>query len=65
MNMPVTAMPVPRGAARMSDWITAGGEIMSVALADHPGRGRLMMFAALPDAGDHARFEVYEGGFSS
>ena len=46
----------------MSDWMTAGGEIMSVALVDHTGPWTADDVEALPDAGDHARFEVYEGG---
>src|SRR5450631_4942929 len=46
----------------MSDWMTAGGEIMSVALADHIGPWTPDDVEALPDAGDHARYEVYEGG---
>jgi hypothetical protein len=35
---------------------------MSVALADHTGPWTADDVEALPDAGDHARFEVYEGG---
>ena len=35
---------------------------MSVALADHTGPWTADDAGALPDAGDHARFEVYEGG---
>ena len=35
---------------------------MSVALADHIGPWTADDVEALPDAGDHARFEVYEGG---
>jgi len=50
------------GAGRMSDWMTAGGEIMSVALAEHTGPWTADDVEALPDAGDHACFEVYEGG---
>jgi hypothetical protein len=46
----------------MPDWMTAGGEIMSVALAEHPGPWTAGDVEALPDAGDHARFEAYEGG---
>src|ERR1022692_3371067 len=46
----------------MSDWMTAGGEIMSVALVEHTGPWTADDVEALPDAGDHARFEVYEGG---
>lgn len=42
--------------------MTAGGEITSVALADHIGPWTADDVEALPDAGDHARFEVYEGG---
>jgi Uma2 family endonuclease len=42
--------------------MTAAGEIMSVALADHTGPWTADDVEALPDAGDHARFEVYEGG---
>src|ERR1022692_1022602 len=46
----------------MSDWMTAGGEIMRVALAEQTGPWTADDVEALPDAGDHARFEVYEGG---
>src|ERR1035437_9648886 len=46
----------------MPDWMTAGGEIMSVVLVDHNGPWTADDVEALPDAGDHARFEVYEGG---
>jgi hypothetical protein len=53
---------VSAGAARMSDWMTAGGEIMSVALTEHTGPWTADDVEALPDAGDHARFEVHEGG---
>ena len=35
---------------------------MSVALADHTGPWTADDVEALPDSGDHARFEVYEGG---
>jgi hypothetical protein len=35
---------------------------MSVALAEHTGPWTADDVEALPDAGDHARFEVYEGG---
>jgi hypothetical protein len=35
---------------------------MSVALVDHTGPWTADDVEALPDAGDHARFEVYEGG---
>jgi Uma2 family endonuclease len=35
---------------------------MSVALVEHTGPWTADDVAALPDAGDHARFEVYEGG---
>ena len=35
---------------------------MSVALADHVGPWTADDAGALPDAGAHARFEVYEGG---
>jgi Uma2 family endonuclease len=45
----------------MPDWM-AGGEIMSVALVEHTGPWTADDVEALPDAGDHARFEVYEGG---
>src|ERR1700730_12425237 len=47
---------------RVSDWMTAGGETMSVALVEHTGPWTADDVEALPDAGDHARFEVYEGG---
>jgi hypothetical protein len=56
LNIPVIAGPV-----QMSGWMTAGGEIMSVAVAEHTGRAADDA-DALPDAGDHARFEVCEGG---
>jgi hypothetical protein len=56
------AMPIPGAAAQMSDWMTAGGESMSIALAEHTGPWTADDVEALPDAGDHARFEVYEGG---
>ena len=35
---------------------------MSVALVDHTRPWTADDVEALPDAGDHARFEVYEGG---
>jgi hypothetical protein len=35
---------------------------MSVALAEHSGPWTADDAGALPDAGDHARFEVYDGG---
>jgi hypothetical protein len=35
---------------------------MSVALADHTGPWTADDAGALPDAGHHARFEVYDGG---
>jgi len=35
---------------------------MSVALTEHTGPWTADDVEALPDAGDHARFEVYEGG---
>jgi hypothetical protein len=35
---------------------------MSVALVEHTGPWTADDVEALPDAGDHARFEVYEGG---
>lgn len=46
----------------MSDW--TGREVMcvSVALVEHTGPWTPVDVEALPDAGDHARFEVYEGG---
>src|SRR3984893_8852964 len=47
---------------RVSDWMTAGGETMSVALVEHTGPWTADDVEALPDAGDHARYEVYEGG---
>lgn len=50
------------GAVQMSDCVAAGGEIMSVALAEHTGPWTADDVEALPDADDHARFEVYEGG---
>ena len=56
------AVAVPAGPLQMSDWVAAGGEIMSVALAEHTGPWTADDVEALPDAGDHARFEVYEGG---
>lgn len=46
----------------MSDWVAAGGEAMSTALVEHTGPWTPDDVEALPDAGDHARFEVYEGG---
>jgi Uma2 family endonuclease len=46
----------------MSDWMAAGGETMSTALVEHTGPWTPDDVEALPDAGDHARFEVYEGG---
>ena len=49
------------GAVQMSDWMTAGGEVVSVALVEHTGPWTADDVEALPDAGDHARFEVYEG----
>jgi Uma2 family endonuclease len=45
----------------MAGWM-AGGEIMGVALVEHTGPWTADDVEALPDAGDHARFEVYEGG---
>jgi hypothetical protein len=38
---------------------------MSVALAGHTGPWTADDVEALPDAGDHARFEVCDGGFLS
>ena len=35
---------------------------MSTALVEHTGPWTPDDVEALPDAGDHARFEVYEGG---
>ena len=35
---------------------------MSVALTEHTGPWTADDVEALPDAGDHARFEIYEGG---
>jgi hypothetical protein len=35
---------------------------VSIALAEHTGPWTADYAGALPDAGDHARFEVYEGG---
>jgi hypothetical protein len=46
----------------MSDWMTAGGEIMTTALVEHTGPWTPDDVEALPDAGDHSRFEVYEVG---
>jgi Uma2 family endonuclease len=46
----------------MSDWMAAGGDMMSTALVEHTGPWTPDDVEALPDAGDHARFEVYEGG---
>jgi Uma2 family endonuclease len=46
----------------MSDWMTVGGASMSIALVEHTGPWTADDVEALPDAGDHARFEVYEGG---
>src|SRR5260370_40654564 len=46
----------------MSEWMTVGGEMMSVALVEHTGPWTADDVEALPDAGDHARFEGYEGG---
>jgi hypothetical protein len=42
--------------------MTARGEIMSLALVEHSGPWIADDVEALPDAGDHALFEVYEGG---
>ena len=36
--------------------------MMSTALVEHTGPWTPDDVEALPDAGDHARFEVYEGG---
>jgi len=55
-------MPVPPGLGRRQTGMTAGGEIMSVELADHTGPWTADNVEALPDAGDHARFGVYDGG---
>ena len=46
----------------MSDWNGREVTRMSVALAEHTGPWTPDDVEALPDAGDHARFEVYEGG---
>src|SRR5260370_13928911 len=42
--------------------MTAGGESVSMALVDHTAQWTAEDVEALPDAGDHARCEVYEGG---
>ena len=42
--------------------MTAAGEIMTVALAEHTRPWTADDVEALPDAGDHARIEVCEGG---
>ena len=55
-------MPVIAGPVQMSGWMTAGGEIMCAAVAEHTGPWAADDADALPDAGDHARFEVCEGG---
>jgi Uma2 family endonuclease len=46
----------------MSDWNGREVTRVSVALAEHTGPWTPDDVEALPDAGDHARFEVYEGG---
>jgi Uma2 family endonuclease len=46
----------------MSDWSSREVTRMSVALVEHTGPWTPDDVEALPDAGDHARFEVYEGG---
>jgi Uma2 family endonuclease len=53
---------VARRGLWMSDW--SGREVtwVSVALVEHTGPWTPDDVEALPDAGDHARFEVYEGG---
>jgi hypothetical protein len=51
-----------RRAIQMSDWMTVSGEIMSVALVEHTGPWTADDVEAIVDAGDPARFEVYEGG---
>jgi Uma2 family endonuclease len=49
---------------QMPDWITSRGEVrrVSIALVEHTGPWTPDDVEALPDLGDHARFEVYEGG---
>jgi Uma2 family endonuclease len=47
------------GAARL---VLQGGRCVSAALVEHTGPWTPDDVEALPDAGDHARFEVYEGG---
>lgn len=46
----------------MSDWTGREVTCVSVALVEHTGPWTPDDVEALPDAGDHARFEVYEGG---
>src|SRR5258708_2911703 len=46
----------------MSSGMSVWGEIMGLRLAAHTGRWTADDVEALHDAGDHARFEVYEGG---
>ena len=53
------------GPAQMSDWMTAAGEIVSVALAGHTGPWTADDVGALPDAGDHARLRSTTVGFLS
>src|SRR5260370_7144909 len=47
----------------MTHWMTLQEvRCVGVALVDHTGPWTADDVEALPDAGDHARFEVYEGG---
>ena len=56
-------MPCSAGPAQMSGWMTAGGGIVSVALAEHTGPWTVDHAGALPDAGDHAALRSTNVGF--
>jgi Putative restriction endonuclease len=53
---------VQGGGMQMRDWILAGVRRLSAALVEHTGPWTADDVEVLPDSGDHARFEVYEGG---
>ena len=50
------------GPAQMSGWLTAAGEIMRVALAEHTGPWTADDVEALPDAGDLPALRSTKGG---
>jgi Uma2 family endonuclease len=55
-------LPCPGETLRVSDWEGREVTYVSIALAGHTGPWTPDDVEALPDSGDHARFEVFEGG---